>query len=137
MEITFPSGITKVARTLLDTGTTKSIVLKNFFHGSQVQKMTKRSTKWTTKGGEFLTNKIPKVNFKIPELSTSKAVNWTCHLDEHTKPEYLPYNLIFGLDVLSALKIVINFVDITIKWDNNEIAMKTRGTIHDSQTVEL
>ena len=66
VKITFPSQTNKVARTLLDTGTTKLIVLKKFVHGSQVQRTTERLTKWLTMGGEFLTNKTAKVNFKIP-----------------------------------------------------------------------
>ena len=42
------------------------------------------------------------------------------------------------LDLLTALKIVINFVDKTIKWDkNNKFAMTMCGTIHDTQIVEL
>ena len=86
---------------------------------------------------KFSTNKTAKANFKIPKLSTSKAVNWTCHLDKHTKPESLLYNLILGLDVLTGLKIVINFVNKLIKWDKNEIAMNPCGTIHDNQTVKL
>ena len=75
VEITFPSGIIKVASTLLNAGTTKLIVLKNFVHDSQVQKMTGRLTKWTRMRGEFSTNKTAKVNFRITKLSTSEAVN--------------------------------------------------------------
>ena len=75
--------------------------------------------------GEFLTNTTTNVTFEIPELSASKAVSWMCNLDKLSQPEYLPYNLILGLDVLTALKIIIDFVDKTIKWDNNEIVNKT------------
>ena len=50
--------------------------------------------------------------------------------------EELPYNFILGLDLLTALRIVIDFVDKTIKWENSEITMKTGGTIHDPQIVE-
>ena len=103
VEITFPNGTTKVARTLLDTGTIL-IILKNSVHGSQVHQTTGR-----------LTNMTAKVNFKIPEWSTSTALNWTCHLEEHTKAEYLPCNLILGLELLAALKIGIDFIDQTIK----------------------
>ena len=77
--------------------------------------MISKSRKQPEGSDEFLTNMTAEVNYKVSELSTSKAVNWTCHLDKHTKPKYSPYDLILGLALLTALKIVINFVNKTIK----------------------
>ena len=85
-----PKGKVKPIRCLLDTGTT---TLKNFVTLGQIVTKNKRPITWKSLGGSFVTKKSAKLSFKIPELSTSKLVTWTCHIDETSDvKKVLPYD---------------------------------------------
>ena len=51
VEVINPKGKTWLLRALLDTGTTKSLVLKDFVALSQIKQTEKRPTIWHTAGG--------------------------------------------------------------------------------------
>jgi hypothetical protein len=63
-------------RALLDTGTTATIILREFVGKGRARTNTKKRTKWKTLGGTFTTNYESLLDFKFPELSTSKVVTW-------------------------------------------------------------
>jgi hypothetical protein len=44
----------------------------------------KKITKWKTLGGTFTTNYELLLDFKFPDLSTSKVVTWQAHVDDKT-----------------------------------------------------
>jgi hypothetical protein len=71
-------------RALLDTGTTATIILREFVVKGRVLTNTKKRTRWKTLGGKFTTNYESLLDFKFPELSTSKVVTWQARVDDKT-----------------------------------------------------
>ena len=137
VEIASPRGQIHVLRTLLDTGTSKSIILSNYVTLSQISSSEKLgTTTWTTMGGEFTTNKMANVNFRIPEFSTSKSIVWPCHVDESRAPKNTPYDLILGLDFLSTLGFVLDFEKGKLRWGEVEVEMNEKGVIKDEYARE-
>jgi hypothetical protein len=83
-------------------------------------------------GGVFTTKrKVHKalLEFKLPEFSTNKTVEWVCHVDENTTPDKAQYDIIIGTDLMSAMGLDIHFSLKQICWEDVAIPMKQRGTI--------
>jgi hypothetical protein len=78
---------------LLDTGTTTIIILKDFVGKGRARANTKKRTKWKTPGGTFTTNYESLLDFKFPELSTSKVVTWQAHVDDKTSSQEAAYDI--------------------------------------------
>jgi hypothetical protein len=76
VEIKNRDGPVVPVRALLDTGTTAIVILREFVGKGRACKNTKKITKWKTVGGTFTTNYESFLDFKFPELSTSKVVTW-------------------------------------------------------------
>ena len=76
---------TKPIRCLLDTGTTKSIILDTQLPINTKIFKSKKPIIWQTLGGSLTTNKLAEINFKIPELSINKTITWKLHIDEVSK----------------------------------------------------
>jgi hypothetical protein len=53
-------------RALLDTGTTTTIILREFVGNGRARKNTNKITNWKTLGGTFTTNYEPLWDFKLP-----------------------------------------------------------------------
>jgi hypothetical protein len=53
-------------RALLDTGTTSTIILREFVGKVRARTNTKKRTKWKTLGGAFRTNNESLLDFKFP-----------------------------------------------------------------------
>jgi hypothetical protein len=69
-------------RALLDTGTAATIILREFLVKGRSCTNTKKRTKRKTLGGTFTTNYESLLDFKFPELDTSKVVTWQAHVDD-------------------------------------------------------
>jgi hypothetical protein len=69
-------------RALLDTGTTYTIILREFVGTCRSRTNTKKRTKWKALGGNFTSNYESLLDFKLPEISTSKVVTWQAHVDD-------------------------------------------------------
>jgi hypothetical protein len=137
VETTSKNGRTWVIRGLLDTGTTRSIILSKYVPIAQIQKDRGTTTKWTTMAGEMTTTKKANIEFRLPELSNSKTITWSCHVDETTKAINTPYDIILGLDFMTELGLVVDFSTRTIKWDESIMEMKPRGSLDNKETLEL
>jgi hypothetical protein len=74
VEIKNRYGTVVPMRALLDTGPTATIILREFVGKGRACTNTKKITKWKTLGGTFTTNYQSLLDFKFPELSTSKVV---------------------------------------------------------------
>jgi hypothetical protein len=86
-------------RALLDTGTTATIILREFVGKGRSRTNTKKRTKWKTLGGTFTTNYESLLHFKFPELSTIKVVTWQAHVDDKTSSKEAAYDMIMvGFD---------------------------------------
>jgi len=126
-----------VLRTLLDTGTSRSIILKHFVSPNSIISDGKIATKWTTMGGKFTTTKVANLRFTLPEFSTSKEILWPAHVDENNTPEGSPYDLILGIEFVTSLGIILDFSKKTIRWGDTELEMKEKGVIQDANVVDL
>jgi len=113
------------------------VVLSSFVKLNQLVVTGKRVTTWTTIAGSFTTRKVAKLHCKTPELSTSKEVEWPCQVYEHTDRESTPYDLILGVDLLTQLKMVLDFEKRTLRWGDNEVEMKERGVVTDTDALQL
>jgi hypothetical protein len=71
-------------RDFLDTGTTATIILREFVGKSRARIITSKRTKWKTLGGTFTTNYESLLDFKFPDLSMSKVMIWQPHVDDIT-----------------------------------------------------
>ena len=136
IELLGTNGEAKPIRCLLDTGTTRSIMLGHWLKlSTKIQKL-KKPTKWTTLTGILETSKMADISFKIPELSTSKQIAWQCHVDETSNRHEVPYDIILGLDFLTELEMTLDFGKKTIKWGESEMEMLPQGTITNKTNLE-
>ncbi len=65
----------------------------------------------------------------MPELSNSKKITWSFHIDETNKPKESPYDVILGLDFIKSTKMDLNFSDNTIKWGDSVMEMNEPGKL--------
>ena len=122
-------------RVLLDSGTTSSIILRDYVTKLAAYRSPTK-TPWQTLGGTFYTRRKQYVDFCLPEFSNSRSINWKFHIDETTKPDTALYDMIIGTDLMEELGIDISFKNKDITWDNVTIPMRNRGTISSRQTTE-
>jgi hypothetical protein len=83
-EIKNRDGTVVPMRALLDTGTTATIILREFVGKGRSRTNKKKRTKWKTLGGTFTKNYESLLDFKFPEISTSKVVTWQADVDDKT-----------------------------------------------------
>ena len=70
--------------------------------------------------GTFNTAFATEVILKLLELNHSAKIYAKCHLTD----ELLNYDLILGRDILHKLRIIFNFKNKTITWQEVSISMK-------------
>ena len=110
----------KKVRILLDSRSSGSIILEKFVRKLRMQKDT--TTNWIMKGGNFQTSKKCKTTFILKEFYENKSIEWNLHVDSTPGPHH--YDMILGHDVMSELRITLNFKDQTMTWDDSTINMK-------------
>jgi hypothetical protein len=103
VEIESRDGSVVPMRALLGTGTTVTIILREF-----VGKGTKKRKKWKTLGGTFTTNYESLLDFKFPEISTSKVVTWQAHVVDKTSSKEEAYDIIMGMDLMTPIGITVD-----------------------------
>ena len=114
-------------RALLDTGTTSTILLREFFKKGRAGGYSGQETLWKTMGGNFTTKKKALVDFRFPELNTDKKVTWVCHVDETTKEEHALYDMIIGMDLMTAIGIYVDTDEKLIRWQGHITPLGRRG----------
>jgi hypothetical protein len=72
VEIKNRDGTLVPVRALLDTGTTATIILREFVGKGRARTNTKKRTKWKKLGGTFTTNYESLLDFKFPKLALAK-----------------------------------------------------------------
>lgn len=123
-------------RALLDTGTSSTILLRDFVRKGRAKSYKGSRTQWTTLGGHFTTNRKALVDFKFPELSTSKSVTWICHVDDKTRPKDANYDMIIGMDLMTEIGITVNTVTKQVEWEGHSTPLKQLGQIQRSNYVQ-
>ena len=83
-------------RGLLDSGCSKSIILRHFVSRRQLTNRDKRSVTYNTYGGQFRTKSAASVGLKLIEFSNSKTIKWRFQVDEYHHHEEVPYDMIIG-----------------------------------------
>ena len=120
-------------RALLDTGTTSTIVLRDYVKKGRASGYSGHKTLWKTMGGNFSTKKKALLDFKFPELNTDKKITWVCHVDEKTEKEHALYDMIIGMDLMTAIGVYVDTENKVIHWEGNITPLGMRGL--DQETV--
>jgi hypothetical protein len=98
---------------------------------------TKKRTKWKTLGGTFTTNYKSLLDFKFPELITSKVVTWQAHVDDKNSSKEAAYDMIMGMDLMTSIGITVDCEQRCIRWGGTEIPLKTRNTLSDDEILHI
>lgn len=141
------TGKGKMLQALLDSGCTKSIILKSFTSPKERKQLSKKDCcRYETYGGHFTSNSTANVVFRMIEFHKNKdlLINYTFQVDEVNKTKDSRYDMIVGNDILHDLGIDLMFSEEKIQWknkntpfDNNSIPMKTLGTLSDLKTCTM
>jgi hypothetical protein len=100
----------------LETGTTATIILREFVGKGRARTITKKRKKWKTLGGTFTTSYESLLDFKFPELIISKVVTWQAHVDDKTSSKEVAYDMIMGTDLMTYIGIMVDFDQRCIRW---------------------
>ena len=129
-------GNLRPVRALLDTGTSSSIVLREFVPDGQISRFKSTRTTWKTMGGSFETRRKGQVKFKFPELDTNTAVTWSMHVDDLHKPKDTQYDVILGMDLMIEIGIFINTRDKVVEWNDFTTPLKEKGELNMGNNME-
>jgi hypothetical protein len=77
------------------------------------------------------------LDFKFPELSTSKVVTWQAHVDDKTSSKEEAYDMIMGVDLMTSIGITVDCEQICIRWGGTEIPLKIRSTLSDNEMLHM
>ena len=105
-------------KALLDSGASSSLVTAQY--AKKLRKAKSNNVVWTTPAGELTTSGKCKAQFTLPELHDNRLIEY----DLHITPNMGAYDMILGRDILSDLKINLQFSDNTVVWDQSSIPMK-------------
>ena len=81
------------------------------------------------KGGNFQTSKKCKITFILKEFFENKSIQWNLNVD--STPGLHCYDMILGHDIMSELRITLNFKDQMMTWDDLTIKMKDPQSLPD------
>ena len=121
-------GKLQTIKVLLDSGASKTIVNKNVVKSLKMMKSAVK-TIFNTPGGQLVTNSTCKVLFRLPELNSSRIIEWTCQVNDSKRPSN--YDMIIGRDLLEELGINIKFSMGTIEWDDAQLPMRSPSVTHE------
>ncbi len=136
MEVRFRDGSVHLLRTLLDSGTSATMLLRKHVEPGRISKYKGNPVKWTTLGGVYTTKRKALMEFRLPEFSLNKTITWSCHVDETTDPKFAQYDMIIGDDLMQELGIDLLYSKHLMVWENNEVAMKNRGLLKDTKMTQ-
>ena len=129
-----------IARCLLDTGCTKSMILKKFTDQKRRTKLSdKDSIKYETYGSSFKSSMTASVGFKMVEFKKQKniTVEYEFQVDETSDPDKQMYDVIIGNDLLYNMGVNILFKEKEIQWNDDKISLKTIGAVHDRDMCNM
>ena len=87
------------------------------------------TSSWIMKGGNFQTSKKCKTTFILKEVFENKSIEWNLHVDY--TPGLHCYDMILGHDIMSELRIMLDFKNQTMTWDDSTINMKDPESLLD------
>ena len=108
-------------RALIDPGASGSLATHQVGGYGSETKLPYNAVEWSTPAGNFNTNTVKTVKFRLNEFSDNKSITWDFYIVNAN--HNLGYDMIIGRDLLVELGIILDFKNKTIKWDNDTIAM--------------
>ena len=124
-------------RCLLDTGTSDTIVLRDFVRKGRAKSYKGQPTVWNTMGGNFITKQKALIDFKFPELENNKQITWICHVDDKTNRKTALYDMIVGMDLMTEIGIYVNTETKEVQWKGQAVPLKERGVLQSKSTVNF
>jgi hypothetical protein len=137
VEIKNRDGTVVPMRSLLDTGTTTNIILREFVGKGRARTNTKKRKKWKTLGETFTTNYESLLDFNFPDIITSKVVTWQAHVDDKTSSKEAACAMIMGMDLMTSIGITVDHEQRCIRWGGTEITLKTRNTLNNDEILHM
>ena len=113
---TAPGGET--IKILADSGASSSVI--NYKCVKHLRKKKGDTISWQTAAGVMKTNEKTTLQFRLPEFDNDKIIEW----DVHVTRETTNYDMILGRDLLSELKMILDFSLNQINWEGAAIPMK-------------
>ena len=120
----------------MDTGTSSTIVLRNFVAKGRAKGYAGKSTTWSTLGGKFKTKHKALIDFTFPELNNQKAVTWICQVDEKHAEEESCYDMIISMDLMTSIGIYVDTSTKEVKWEGHAIPLKQCGDLQSKEMVQ-
>jgi hypothetical protein len=76
------------------------------------------------------------LDFKFPEISTSKVVTYQARVDDKTASIKESYYIIVGMAFMTSIGITVVYEQICIIWGGTEILHKTRNVLSDNDILK-
>ncbi len=131
-------------RALLDSGCSKSIILREFTSKSRRRILDERDhVRYKTYGGYFTSSAVASVPFKLIEFNTykDKLINYEFQVDSVQRSKDSNYDLILGSDIMNDLNIDLLFSENKIrigqKNEYDSIPMKELGMLSDPDSCSM
>ena len=132
-------GTERMAICLLDTGCTKSMILKKFTETKRRTKLSKEETvEYETYGSKFKSSMTASVGFKMVEFQQhqNQTIEYEFQVDE-TRNSQQHYDMIIGNDLLWNMGINILFNEQQIQWNDDSIPLKTIGMLRSKDVCSM
>jgi hypothetical protein len=113
----------KQAKTLLDTGSTASVISGKIVPRRYWRRC--KNTKFKTTTGTFQCRFIVELEVVLPEISTMKSFTWNFFVDDTNQDDN--YDMIIGDDCMAAIGLDIIYSRGLIKWDDSAAPMHNEG----------
>ena len=107
-------------KALVDSGGSATLVTAKY--AAKLKKYTGMKTVWSTPAGSMNTTQQVRAQFTMPELHDNRMIQWNVHVTK----DLGNYDMIIGRDLISDLKMEINFNDNILVWDEHSIPLKDR-----------
>ena len=120
---------------LFDTGTTSSLVLKDFVDKRQIKNT--KTTCWNTKGGTFQTQGQCTAQIFFPKFENNKGAEWTFHVNSTSKPSQCKYDMIIGSNLMDAIGIDIMCSTNSVVWGDHSLPMKPKMVYEEPELNEM
>ena len=129
-----------MARCLLDTGCTKSMILKKFTDKKRQTKLSdKDSIKYLTYGSSFKSSMTASVGFKMVEFESQKnnTIEYEFQVGETSDPNKQLYDVIIGNDLLYNMGVNIMFKEKQIQRSDDKVPLKEMGSVYDREFCDM
>ena len=90
---------------------------------------------YDTAGGDYSTKHDVKINFTLPEFSSSKIITHRFHIDDDRKHNNLGYDMIIGQDIMRKIGCITDYNKGTLIWNDTTVPMWNRDVDRPTPTL--